>query len=502
LRYPWPVITAASGLGGSTIEAHPITSLISTCLLILVIASIATAQVDPMGSQPPADPTPIPTPPPTPSPEPAAAEAGPPADTNNDAVPERGEEASSDRIRYRDPLDIDYEPVKDKWKRFTDSVLGISRYSFFDDQLRFRIGLRFQADGTLAAPSDQLQASLGDLPDGFDVRRFRVFAEGIVKRMYFRAEFDFAADAGFKSIYLEGRQGGLEIWGHLLGKFRYGLFQEPFSLENNMSTFDTTFVEVSMPINAMAPGANLGAMVYDASANRRFTWAVGAFSLGQSTADNASTSKLSVSGRFGFQPVRYNDGRRMLHVGVSASLRAPTSDNQRYEARPEARFVEPFADTGDIPSNKNALLGLEAAWKGGGNWAHAEWIRSNLDSYEADNPHFDGFVLQAGRFLAGGQSRPWDDLFAVWGRVRPEQAYHGGNPFKKANGGVWEVAARYSTVDLNDGPVKGGSVRDLTAGVNWYPDSTSKLQLNWVYSRVEDQGFANIWVLRYQFAIK
>jgi phosphate-selective porin OprO/OprP len=467
-----------------------------------MFAPIALAQVDPASSPPPTDPTPIPTPAPPAAAEPGASETDQGEIVREAIVPEEGQDASSDRIHYSDPLDIDYEPVKDKWDRFKESLLGISRYSFFDDRLRFRIGFRFQGDGTLVAPSDQLEESLGDISNSAGFRRFRVFAEGILNKMYFRAEFDFAADAGFKAVYLEGREGGLAVWNVLLGKFRYGLFQEPFSLENNMSTFDTTFVEVAMPIKTMAPGSNIGAMVYDASANRRFTWAAGGFSVGQSTSDNASNSKLSLSGRFGLNPVRYNDGSRMLHLGLSLSLRTPTSDKERYEARPEARFVRPFADTGDVPSNKNTMIGFEAAWKAGGSWAHAEWIRANLDSFEANNPHFDGIAIQAGRFLTSGQSRPWDDLFAVWGRVRPEQTYHGGNPFKKVNGGVWEVAARYSTVDLNDGLVEGGQVRDLTAGVNWYPNSTSKLQFNWVHSRVEDDGYANIWVLRYQFAIK
>ena len=71
-----------------------------------------------------------------------------------------------------------------------------------------------------------------------------------------------------------------------------------------------------------------------------------------------------------------------------------------------------------------------------------------------------------------------------------------------SSGGVWEVAARFSTVDLTDGDVRGGEVRDLTLGVNWYLNSTSKLKFNWIYSRVEDTGHANIWVFRYQYAIR
>jgi phosphate-selective porin OprO/OprP len=482
-------------------------------LAVLAIAAGAAAQgglTDPPPSSPASEPTPSPDDEQIPD-EPEEPNVAPPAEQSQESeqehgaregtVPDEGEEASSDRIQYRDPLDIDEEPVKLKWKNFVSGLRGITQYSLLDRQLRFRLGFRLQADGTLVAPSDRLEAALGPMPDSFDLRRARIFAEGIFRRMYFRVEFDFATDAGFKTGYLEGQEGGLAVWGHLLGKFRYGYFQEPFSLENNVSSFDTAFVEYAMPANTIGPGNNLGAMVYDASKNRRFTWAAGAFSWGRATADNASTSLLSLTGRFGYQPVDRNDGVNALHIGFSVSTRTPTSDRVRYEARPEARFVRPFADTGDVPASRNTLFCLETAWKQKNTWAQVEWIRSNLSTAAESDPHFSGLTIQAGRFLTG-YSRPWDNLFGVWGRVRPDNPYRGGNPFKRASGGEWEVAARYSSVDLDDGEVKGGVVRDITLGINWYPRTTWKLQFNWIHSRVEDVGYANIWVLRYQYAIK
>ena len=508
LLYSLRVVRMRFQRGGSAMRACSIAGVLSGVFLLLFFAPSAGAQADPTQTASQAEPTPTPTPVPspraTPATEPAAddqPEPGEKPEERVETVPEAGEDASSDRIQYRDPLDIDYEPVKDKWDRFKQSLLGITRYSFFDDKLRFRLGGRFQADGTLATPSDQLEASLGGMPDTANFRRLRLFGEGVLGTMYFRSEFEFAEDAGFKSAYLEGREGGLEIWGHLLGKLRFGYFDEPFSLEQSVSTFDTTFVEASLPTHAIAPGTNIGAMIYDASKSRRFTWAVGAFSWGRENDDNASTSMLSVTGRLGFRPVRYNDGHTMLHLGASFSARSPDGDEERYRARPEARFVPVFADTGDIPATGNMLTGFEAAWKSGSWWAQGEWIQSRLESVEVGDPRFHGFAVQTGTFLTG-QSRPWDDLFGVWGRVRPEQNYRGGNPFKAANGGAWEIAARYSMVDLTDGAVTGGVVRDLTAGVNWYPNFTMKLQLNWIHSKVEDSGNADIWVLRYQFAIK
>jgi hypothetical protein len=192
--------------------------------LALAISAPAGAQVVPAAPPPAADSTPVPSSTPDPVSEAEADGAGAPVDeqempeARDDAVPEEEEEASSDRIRYRDPLDIKEEPLKLKWNNFLKGLRGITQYSLFDNQLRFRLGFRLQADGTLVRPSSDLEAALGDMPNGVDFRRFRLFAEGILRKMYFRVEFDFAADAGFKSVYLEGREGGLEIWGHLLGR--------------------------------------------------------------------------------------------------------------------------------------------------------------------------------------------------------------------------------------------------------------------------------------------
>ena len=84
------------------------------------------------------------------------------------------------------------------------------------------------------------------------------------------------------------------------------------------------------------------------------------------------------------------------------------------------------------------------------------------------------------------------------------------NPFDPAQGkwGAWEVAARYSYLDLNDGShgLKGGRQQDITLGINWHLYSNVKLMTNYVHAIVMDtgakngseRGHANIFQMRAQ----
>jgi phosphate-selective porin OprO/OprP len=45
--------------------------------------------------------------------------------------------------------------------------------------------------------------------------------------------------------------------------------------------------------------------------------------------------------------------------------------------------------------------------------------------------------------------------------------------------GAWEVTGRYSTLDLNDGQVKGGEMDVYSLGLNWWLTQSSQLGLNY-----------------------
>ena len=473
----------------------------------------------------PAEPKPTPTPVETPVPAatPAAAEAAPEhpetagsgeddgeaegggaADGDSDDDLPKGEvETNPGAVAFTDYAPFDLEEIQpesfeSKWKRFVAGIRGMSRYSLFNDRVKFRIGGKAQFDGTAGSGDDEYEESYLPIESDFGVRRFEVFAAGRIQKFNFNFSFEFGPDWGISDAWIEGAEGGLEVWGKYLGKLRVGMMNEPFSLERQTSSYNGGFMERSLPVQTIAPGSNIGAMVHDSGVKGRFSWAAGMFSFGQKNDANASVSALSLTGRFTFLPVYRDKGRDLMHVGLSVSSRSPTGGDTRYRSRPEARFVDYLVDTGDIETGHLTLWGAEFAMIRGPLWVAAEVIQSQVSAPQLDNPNFSGSYVQVGWFLTG-DSKPYRTNSGTFDRIRPRNKYGKGSPFKKKNGGAWEIVGRLSRVDLTDGDVKGGELTDLSAALNWYPNATTRIQLNYIHTNPKDRGSAHIFLLRLQY---
>jgi phosphate-selective porin/uncharacterized coiled-coil protein SlyX len=483
--------------------------------LLLRVEDLTTdAQSSATPTPDPAENAPAPTPTPTPSVEPAQPDG---ESTPTASEPEGGQSArpSDDNVSKKDhvtnpgdvaftdyaPFDLDEiepEPLQSKWKNFVAGVRGIGRYSLFDGNVRFRLGFSMKLDATAGNGTETYEETYGPIDSNVGFRFGIVYAAGRIKDFNFNVGLDLGADPGIDSAWIEGATGGLEVWGHYLGKLRLGFVGEPFSLERQGSTYNTSFMERSLPVQALAPGYNVGAKIHNSRKDGRLSWAAGIFSVGQSNEKNASNSLLSLTGRVTYLPVYRDEGRKLIHVGLSASARSPTGNDMRYFSHPEARFVDVLVDTGSFSAGSNALLGVEAATVSGPMWASAEVIGSNVSAQSVGDPTFHGGYVQVGWFLTG-ESRPYQTDSGTFGRVLPLIKYGGGNPFKKSNGGAWEVTGRISYLDLNDGLIEGGELTDFSAGLSWYINSTARIMLNYIYAQPKDHGSANIVVLRLQF---
>jgi phosphate-selective porin OprO/OprP len=468
----------------------------------------------------------VPTPTPTPIPEPPAEAPAEPADAEESDQPgERGEaqqqaeesgtdeapEETPEREQETNPGDVaftDYhafdldeiepEPVKTKWANFVAGFRGIARYSLFDGRLKFRLGGRGQLDGTAGFNDEKFEEYHDPIEADFSIRRLEVYAVGRLNKFNFNLAFEFGPDWGFSDAWIEGAEGGLEVWGKYLGKLRVGWMNEPFSLERQTGAYNLGLMERSLPVQTIAPGSNIGAMVHDSGPKGRFTWAVGIFSIGHSNDNNASASLLSLTGRATFRPLYSIDGRNLIHFGLSLSSRSPSGGDVRYRSRPEARFVDYLVDTGPFEASHATLVGLEFAAVRGPLWITAEHIRSKVSAQLVDNPTFKGSYVKVGWFLTG-ESKQYRANSGVFARERPLTKYTGGNPFKKRNGGAWELVGRLSRVDLTDGLIEGGELTDISGALSWYINATTRVELNYIYASPKNQGAANIALLRVQY---
>jgi phosphate-selective porin OprO/OprP len=389
-------------------------------------------------------------------------------------------------------------PFEWSWESAGGLLTGRETYQAAGGDVSFRFGTSLQLDGTAGWESNRSAFNFGKIEDQVRVRRLRLSTYGRLNWMNFKASLDLGADAGFKDLWFEGREGGLELWDYMLGKFRFGQFREPFSFERQTGNAFTSFAERSLPVQTFAPGRTLGGMVHDVSESGRAHWAVGVFSLGSRNEDDDSNSLFSITGRVTGLPIYEDDGKRLLHVGASVSNRNPTSST-RYFSRPEARYVEPYADTGNIDATGITLFGFELAGVRDSWWAQSEFISSRVNANQLGTLEFSGAYFQLGYILTG-QSKRYRNNGGVFDRYRPEEESPNARFINREHAGMWEVAGRASRTDLSDGAVVGGKLTTYSAGLNYYPSWATRIQLNYIHAVPEDQGSSNIVILRVQYS--
>jgi len=356
-----------------------------------------------------------------------------------------------------------------------------------DGDFALRLGGRIQHDWAFADGGDGLDPGVvGDDASGAEFRRVRLYVAGtLYERFKFKAQYDFAGgDADVKDMYVEATK---VPW---VGNVRLGHFKEPFSLEQLTSSKYLTFQERSLA-DVFTPGRNAGVMIHDDLLESRITWALGAF---RETDDFGmgfgEDSTYNVTARVTGTPWM-RDEAHLLHMGLSYSHKFRKDDPVRFRQRPEAHLLGRIADTGSLLVDDLDLVNPELAAVFGPWSLQAEYMRAFTDT-GGSNPDLGGFYVQASYFLTG-EHRVYDPGSGVFKRVRP-----GRNVDMKGGFGAWEVAVRYSHLDLDDEGVRGGEVDGLTAGLNWYLAPNLRTILNYVHSDRDDGGDADIVEARFQ----
>lgn len=360
-----------------------------------------------------------------------------------------------------------------------------------DGQYRFQFGGRFQQDAAWFSTRGGLEPDVAGIENGTSFRRARLYIAGTFpNQLAFRTEYDFAGGTpGFRDLWLEAR--ALPA----LGTLRLGRMIEPFGLEGTSPNGFFTFIERGLP-TAFTPFRNSGVQIRNHTPGGGVAWALGAFTHTDAFGESVDDPGHSLTGRLTALPHYAEDGRAWWHLGVSGSHRVPSGDEVRFRAKPESHVAPFFLDTGVLDADQTTLLAIETAFTHGPFSLQAEGARAEVDTLDGEaGPggarSFQGYYVYASCFLTG-EHRRFNPRAASLGRLIPRRDFH-----PAENGwGAWELALRYSDLDLDDGPVQGGRLQTLTLGLNAYLTPNTRISWNWVRADLEDAGEADIFQMR------
>ena len=345
-----------------------------------------------------------------------------------------------------------------------------------DGNFKFSLGGRIHLD---AALYDEDGAAM---ENGFRFRRTRLSADVTVyKDWHIKTQYDFAENAvNFADVYV--RYTGFDGV-----RITAGQFKMPFGLEELTSSNNMTFMERST--NAVFAAARQIGVSADW---RRPMFTASAAVYGRNVGESTNgDDPLAIGGRVTFSPI--NEKGRVFHIGGAAAYEwVDDAGTLRIRQRPESRVDGArFVDTGAI-SDVTAQLkyGIEIAGVLGPFSLQGEYMGSSVRRDTGlPSADFNGYYLMGSWFLTGESRRYSGGTFSS---VSPNNSM-----------GAIELAARYSTLDLNDtAVVSGGKMENITLGANWYINRNVRMMFNYVRVNADAVGprsdDPNIFQLRLQ----
>jgi phosphate-selective porin OprO and OprP len=356
--------------------------------------------------------------------------------------------------------------------------------------------------GSVGATPNRESNAARDFSEGFYFRRARFGFEGTIAR-----DFNYRLLLELGGAGTEGPTRINDAWIAYTGfapfTFQIGAFAPPANMDDGTTPEDIAFLEraSASELSRTLGGADGRIGIGMKAGGARW---MSAFSLTTRTVNDAEVfdSQLAAVARAG--GLIATGGDYNVHLGASGTYVFSPADQGssatsprhaiRLRDRPEIRVDSTrLIDTGALDAARASVLGVEfgANWKNVYLQGEQFWfdIERRAPGALAD-PDFAGFYLQ-GSWVMTGESRRYNPVTGSFQNPRPMV------PFSSAGGwGAWELAARYSRMNLNfeEGPagtaalpgtIRGGDQNVLTIGVNWYVNPNFKVMMNYLLIDVD-----------------
>jgi len=374
-------------------------------------------------------------------------------------------------------------------------------------KLKIRVNGRALIDGGSIGADNELNRAFPDL-EGWNLQ-FRDLRVTMFGTLYDWMEFKFSMDfANVRDIKDEWIRFTKIPY---IGPITLGHMKESFSLERLASLENLTFMERALPIEAFAPGRNVGINHQITLLNQQMTWALGVFlntgsfsEVGDSLDRISEANGWDLTTRVTALPWYEDSGKTLLHLGLSYThrFRGMEDSGAELRARPESRLTDHrLVDTLEFSTKGMDIINPEMAIVAGPFSLQGEYFHLFADSDETGDPRFWGFYLYGSYFITG-EHRNYDRSNGVFSGIKPKSDFH----LFDGGWGALEVALRFSYVDLNGGSIRGGREHNFTAGLNWYLSEKTRFMCNYIRARAKDRetpppiegGTADILQVRFQ----
>jgi phosphate-selective porin OprO/OprP len=315
---------------------------------------------------------------------------------------------------------------------------------------------------------------------------------------------------------------------------RVGQWRQPFGMDAMTSVRELMFLERPL-MQAFVPFRQIGIGFHDTSADNTMTWAWSGFrfptdqfgGIGSPSQTLPIAPPLVGDSGYGLAArvtgIAWGDCDEcgpLLHLGADYCYLRPGTGLIQARSQPEfgGNFVGTFGtatynlgnlasvpffvDTGAVPTLNVNLYDFEVGARLGSLYAQGEATFVAIQT-PAGTETLPGAYVQAA-YLLTGEVRPYNSTAGVFGRIKPLNNFEPGGGW-----GAWEVAVRYSYIDMNNAftstlplpgggaPAFGGLLSDITLGVNWYLNQYAKFQFNYIDARLnrEPVGFSETGIV-------
>ncbi len=405
---------------------------------------------------------------------------------------------------------------------------GVMVYCPSDSAYWFSVGGRLNLDETVFS-GNRLDKT-NQFASGGDIRRaFLKFAGGVGDYLSYNLTLDFAraqinldqdgqqdgrgrngTSVDFEDAYINA----CSEYGGAIGvaNLRFGQFTPPTSIDdwgNYGTDKDTMFLESALATTAFSIPTKVYGVWFDATAIDMFMLSASAFQPRQNNVNGASgtlgfahnndygdtgrSDRLGGALRLTFAPVHTED--TTYHLGVMGRYQsmnnvlsgAAIRQSNLFMTTPEARARQTgqLVNTGNLRGRSYNVVNGEALAMWGPATLEGEYYQATVQRVPTatdfgaptqGNPRFHGWHVEAAYVLTG-EHRVYD--FET-GTLR--------NPKPCAKTGAWEVAARYSFVNMVDKNVYGGSEHNTTLGLNWFVNDHVKVSANYIRANIHPTG--------------